>query len=52
MDFFVAELARSGRPCGRDQVFARVQRLTAEIGNLDPRKIRLESRFVDDLDLD
>ena len=52
IDFFTAELARRGKPLPRENVSARVRRLTADKANLDIDDIRESDRFVRDLGLD
>ena len=52
VEFVAAELAREGRPMSREDIFARVQRLTADKAGLDPGDVRWDDRFVQDLGLD
>ena len=51
-DFVLAEYAREGRHADPEDVFRRIQSVTARIVALKPDKIGLDSHFIDDLGLD
>lgn len=52
VDWIVGELKRLGRPVSPEDVFARVRKRTVEQSNVDPSRVRRETRFIDDLGLD
>jgi len=51
-DFVIAEYARRGHQADPDAVFEKIRHLTAEIGNMKPEEVTLDSQFVHDLGLD
>jgi len=51
-DFVLAEYIRLGRQADPEDVFRRIQSVTARIVALKPDKIGLDSHFIDDLGLD
>ena len=52
VDFFVVEIQRRGGLADPDDVFERIRTITVKISNVHRSKIRLDTKFVDDLGLD
>lgn len=51
-DFVMGEYSRLGKHPDPDQIFDTIRALTVRISSADPEKIKLDTRFVDDLGLD
>jgi acyl carrier protein len=52
VDHVCAQMAGRGERPDADEVFRRVKAITVEHLNLDPAKVTLNARFVDDLGAD